>query len=117
MRTAFRTDLIAMADAWTAEADKAVPAGLALDGAALRLWTLATGRWIDNGYLLGLDPRAPQTHEPLVKALALIGLPAGLLDARAGGPGVRLTGRRRLGRLVELVGRAPTPAAEECWPV
>jgi hypothetical protein len=117
VRTAFRMDLIGMADAWTCGAVKAVPVGLALDGAALRLWALATGRWIDNGYLLGLDPEAPETHEPLVQAVTRIGLPAGLLGVRGGGPGLRLTGRRRIGRLVELVGRAPTAAAESHWPV
>ncbi|MFB9304371.1 hypothetical protein [Kibdelosporangium philippinense] len=117
VRTAFRTDLIGMADAWTRGAVKSVPVGFALDGAALRLWVLAAGRWVDNGYLLGLDPRAPETHEPLVQALTRIGLPAGLLGVRGGGPGLRLTGRRRIGRLVELVGRVPSAAAEPYWPV
>ncbi|WP_245379263.1 hypothetical protein [Kibdelosporangium banguiense] len=117
VRTAFRTDLIGLADAWTPGAVKAVPVGLALDGAVLRLWALATGRWVENGYLLGLDPGAPETHEPLVQAVTRIGLPASLLGVRAGGPGLRLTGRRRIGRLVELVGRAPTPASEPHWPV
>src|SRR5262245_44583696 len=69
VRTAFRTDLICLADAWTRDAVKAVPTGLALDGAALRLWALATGRWVDNGYMLGLDPDVPETHEPLAQAL------------------------------------------------
>jgi hypothetical protein len=117
VRTPFRTDLIGLADAWTREAVKAVPVGLALDGAALRLWALATGRWVENGYFLGLDPDAPETHEPLVQAVTRIGLPAGLLGVRGGGPGLRLTGRRRIGRLVELVGRAPATAAESHWPV
>ncbi|CAM4015693.1 hypothetical protein KIPE111705_36380 [Kibdelosporangium persicum] len=116
VRTAFRTDLIGLAGAWTRGAAKAVPVGLALDGAALRLWALAAGRWVENGYLLGLDPEAPETHEPLVQAVTRIGLPAGLLGVRGGGPGLRLTGRRRIGRLVELVGRVPSPAAEPYWP-
>jgi hypothetical protein len=116
IRTAFRMDLIALADAWTRDAVKTVPTGLALDGATLRVWALAFGRWVDNGYLLGLDETAPGTHEPLVQAATRIGLPAGLLGARGGGPGLRLTGRRRIGRLVELVGEPPTAAAEEHWP-
>jgi hypothetical protein len=117
VRTAFRTDLIGMAGAWTCGTAKVVPVGLALDGAALRLWTLAAGRWVDNGYLLGLDPEAPETHEPLVQAMIRIGLPPGSPGVRGGGPGLRLTGRRRIGRLVELVGRAPAVAAEPHWPV
>ncbi|ALG05836.1 hypothetical protein H4W33_005149 [Kibdelosporangium phytohabitans] len=117
VRTAFRTDLTSLADAWTRDTSKAVPTGLALDGASLRLWTLATGRWMGNGYVLGLDPMAPETHEPLVGALTRIGLPATLLGPRADGPGIRLTGRRRIGRLVELVGRVPSGAAEPYWPV
>jgi hypothetical protein len=116
VRTAFRSDLIALADAWTKGAVKAVPKGLALDGAALRLWALAFGRWVDSGYLLGLDERAPDTHEPLVQAAVRIGLQASLLGIRGGGPGLRLNGRRRIGRLVELVGEPPTPAAAEHWP-
>jgi hypothetical protein len=116
VRTAFRMDLIGLADAWTDKTVKTVPTGLALDGATLRLWVLAFGRWLDSGYLLGLDPQAPETHEPLVQAVTRIGLPAGLLPERNGGPGLRLTGRRRIGRLVELVGEPPTALAEEHWP-
>jgi hypothetical protein len=116
VRTAFRRDLIALSDAWTRQAGKAVPTGLALDGASLRIWALAFGRWVDNGYLLGLDEHAPDTHESLVQAMIRIGLPTTVLGARGGGPGLRLTGRRRIGRLVELVGEPPTPAAAEHWP-
>jgi hypothetical protein len=54
--------------------------------------------------------------EPLVRAVARIGLPAGLLGVRGGGSGLRLTGRRWLGRLVELVGQPSTPSAEPHWP-
>jgi hypothetical protein len=116
VRTAFRSDLIPLADAWTQGAVKAVPKGLALDGATLRIWALASGRWVDSGYLLGLDERAPETHEPLVLAATRIGLTVGLLGIRGGGPGLRLTGRRRIGRLVELVGDPPTADSVEHWP-
>nr|CTQ94381.1 hypothetical protein [Kibdelosporangium sp. MJ126-NF4] len=117
VRTAFRTDLTGLADAWTRGAAKAVPVGLALDGASLRLWALATGRWVQNGYMLGLDPNAPETHEPLAGAMTRIGLPTRLFGLRDGEPGLRLTGRRRIGRLVELIGRVPSSAAEPYWPV
>lgn len=117
VRTAYRTDLTSLADEWTTGADKAVPLGLALDGASLRMWALATGHWMGSGYVLGLDPAAPETHGPLVQALTRIGLPATLVGPRGGGPAVRLTGRRRIGRLVELVGRVPSSAAQPYWPV
>nr|WP_132109934.1 hypothetical protein [Actinocrispum wychmicini] len=116
VRTAFRNDLIPLADSWTKGAVKAVPRGLALDGATLRVWTTAFGRWVDTGYLLGLDEHAPDTHEPLLLACTRIGLPVSLLGIRGGGPGLRLSGRRRIGRLVELVGDPPTTEAGEHWP-
>lgn len=125
VRTAFRADLIPLAAAWSRGAVKAVPPDLRLDGPMLRLWLLASGRRpamdAPNGaYLLGLDPRAPDTHEPLVRAARGLGL---LPDARAGatvgvrggGPAVRVTGAKRLRRLAELAG-APPSGAEHSWP-
>jgi len=50
-------------------------------------------------------------------ALAAIGLPPVLLSARAGGPAYRITGRRRIARLAELVGDPPDAAPEGAWPV
>jgi hypothetical protein len=117
VRTAFRADLTPLAASWAAGAAKAVPAGLALDGAALRLWALAAGRWSDGGYLLALDPRAPDTYEPLGGALARCGLAATMLGARGGGPGLRVSGLRRLNRLAELVGAPPVEPAQGHWPV
>ena len=117
VRTAFRADLTPLATAWTMGAVKAVPAGLALDGAALRLWALAAGSWSEGGYLLALDPRAPDTYEPLGGALARCGLAATMLGARGGGPGLRVSGLRRLNRLAELVGAAPVAPAQGHWPV
>lgn len=117
VRTAFRADLIPLATAWTKGAVKAVPVGLTLDGARLRLWALAAGRWSDGGYLLALDPHAPDTHEPLGGALARCGLAATMLGARGGGPGLRVSGQRRLNRLAELVGLPPVEPAQAHWPV
>lgn len=96
---------------------KAVPPGLALDGAAIRLWVLAGGRWSEGGYLLALDPQAPDTFEPLGGALARCGLAATLLGVRGGGPGLRVSGLRRLNRLAELVGAPPAELAQAHWPV
>jgi hypothetical protein len=117
VRTAFRADLIGLAVDWARGAHKAVPAGLSLDGAMLRLWVTAAGQCSEGGYLLALDPRAPDTHEPLGGALARCGLAATMVGAHGGGPGLRVSGRRRLNRLAELVG-APAPGAPQGeWPV
>lgn len=114
VRTAFRRDLVGLAARWARGAVKTVPAGMQLDGAVLRLWALAAGRPDERGgYLLALDPHAPQTHLPLVAAVTRAGLP----PARVGrGQALRISGTRRVRRLVELVGPAPrgVPAAE--WP-
>ncbi|HEU5109558.1 MAG TPA: hypothetical protein VFT95_13525 [Micromonosporaceae bacterium] len=117
VRTPFRTDLAPLAVVWTGAAGKVVPAGLALDGALLRLWAMAAGRWVDSGYLLELDPRAPETHEPLAGDLARRGLAATMLGVRGGGPGLRVSGPRRCNRLAELVGPVPNAAGRASWPV
>jgi hypothetical protein len=116
VRTAFRSDFLTLANAWTKGAVKAVPPGLSLDGAALRMWALAAGRWVDGGYLLGLDPHAPDTYEPLGGALARCGLAATALGVRGGGPGLRVSGRRRLTRLAELVGPHSQACEHGQWP-
>lgn len=117
VRTAFRADLSALAAAWSNGGEaKAPPDGLTLGGAALRMWVLAAGGWTEGGYLLRLDPDAPCTHEPLAEVVAGCGLPATLYCGRDDGPGLRISGRRRLGRLAELVGRPPLAAAEPNWP-
>ena len=75
---------------------------------------LAAGRPDERGgYLLALDPHAPQTHLPLVAATTRIGLP----PARVGrGPALRISGTRRMQRLVELVGPVPDHLAASDWP-
>ncbi len=116
VHTAFRADLLPLAEEWTKEGEKFAPSGLALDGGALRLWVLAAGSWLGASYLLGLDPEAPRTYDTVRGALATAGLPATLQSSGDDGPGLRISGRRRLGRLVELVGRAPSAVAETHWP-
>ena len=108
--------LVPLACAWTRGAVKAVPCGWQPSGAALRLWVLAAGVPDDRGYLLRLDPRAPDTHTPLAAALAGAGLAARLLDSRTAGPRLRVSGRRRMSRLAELVGEAPHRAPSGQWP-
>jgi hypothetical protein len=116
LRTAFRRDLTALAAAWTAGEVKVIPPNLVLAGAALRLWVLAAGDWIDAGYLLRLDPLAADTHELLTNVVTACGLPVRPYTTEGGGPGLRISGRRRLGRLAELVGRPPSAVAESHWP-
>lgn len=117
LRTAFRTDLSALTAEWTKGAMKAVPAGLELTGQVLRTWALTCGDRDSGGFVLGLDPHAPDTHEPLGAALARAGLAAVLVGGRGAHPMVRITGRRRLGRLAELVGDPPPRVPAAAWPV
>ncbi|HEX2300091.1 MAG TPA: hypothetical protein VHH34_16530 [Pseudonocardiaceae bacterium] len=116
VRTPFVAGLLPLATAWTRGAVKAVPEGWQLDGAALRLWALAAGSPDGRGYLLGLDPHAPGTHQPLAAVLAAIGLASTQVGARAGGPALRVAGRRRLARLAELVGEPPHTTPTGLWP-
>lgn len=114
LRTSFRCDLVGLAQEWTCDAGKSVPAGWQLDGAALRLWALSAGRADERGgYLLMLDPQAPDTHLPLVAAATRAGIP----PARVGdGTALRISGTRRVRRLVELVGPVPYGVPGDHWP-
>lgn len=113
VRTAFRRDLVGLARAWTHGAVKAVPPGMLLDGAVLRLWTVAAGRWDGRALELQLDVHAPQTHLALIASATR----AGLSPARSGrGTALRITGARRVRRLVELLGPPPGGVAPDEWP-
>jgi hypothetical protein len=117
LRTAFRRDLVELASMWTRGAVKAVPEGFTLDGPTLRLWALAAGVPDRRaGYLLGLDPLAPQTHVPLAAAVTALGLPTLRLGPRGGGPALRISGVRARRRLAEMVGPAPGSAILDYWP-
>jgi hypothetical protein len=117
LRTAFRSDLVELAAQWVRGAIKSVPEGFDPDGGALRFWTLATGVPDRRaGYLLGLDPHAPQTHVPLAGVLTRLGLPVVRLGPRGGGPALRISGIRARRRFAELVGPPPPQEAAGCWP-
>jgi hypothetical protein len=115
-RTAYSSALAALGAAWLRGAVKHPPAGFALEGRRLRLWTIAAGRR-DGAAAFTL--RLGVTDEPYWEivglALATVGLPAVLLGPRAGGPAYRIVGRRRLARLAELVGDPPSGIAAENW--
>jgi len=122
VRTSFRVDLLPLALRWQREgctgddSGKAVPDGFRLSGAMLRMWALAGGHQGPQGYLLDVDPLVPDMHKRLVEALTPLGVPAKLLGPKADRPAVRVTGRRRLEALLELIGEPP-PVAEPAWPV
>lgn len=83
----------------------------------LRAWTLAAGNPEGEHYVLALDPHAPDTHSPLASALMRVGIAPTLIGTRGGRPALRISGRRRLSRLVENVGEPPdSPEASAHWP-
>lgn len=116
VRTSYATTLAPLAAAWLRGAVKRPPDGFHLNGQRLRLWAAAAGSVEPLGFTLRLGAADDASWEPVGAALAAIGLPAVLLGPRAGGPAYRITGRRRLGRLAELVGDRPPAAPEGAWP-
>jgi hypothetical protein len=117
VRTALDARLVNIAAAWTRGAVKTVPADWVPGPRALRAWTLAAGSPEADRYLLGLDPHAPDTHAVLASALMRAGIAPTLIGTRGSHPALRISGRRRLSRLVENVGQAPKDAeAAAHWP-
>jgi hypothetical protein len=116
VRTDFSPALLPLARAWARGAMKAPPAGFVLDGPRLRLWAVAAGHGDDHGYVLPLGEADLASWEAVGAALAAAGLAAALIGPRAGGPAYRVTGRRRLVRLAELVGEPPPGADRRDWP-
>jgi len=110
LRTERLTGLSVLAQEWTRGAVKAVPADITLTPGFLRCWTLAAGHPAEVGFVLGLDPHAPDTYEPLAAACAAAGLAGSLLGVRGGGPAVRIVGHRRCARLSEMIGTPPPEA-------
>ncbi|WFE23108.1 hypothetical protein O7621_07270 [Solwaraspora sp. WMMD937] len=94
---------------------KRPPTGFHLAGQRLRLWAAAAGAKDPLGYRLRLAESDADNWPQVGAALAAIGLPAVLLDARSGGPAYRIVGRRRLTRLAELLGDRPAAAPEDGW--
>lgn len=116
VRTSYATTLAPLARSWLRGTVKRPPAGLHLNGRRLRLWVAAAGSPEPLGFKLRLGTADEGCWEMVGAALAAIGLPAVLLLPRAGGPAYRITGRRRLARLVELVGERPPAAPAASWP-
>lgn len=117
VRTAVDPRLRVLADAWTRGAVKNVPPQWLPGPRELRAWTLAAGAAEADRYLLGLDPHAPDTFAPLASAMMRVGIAPTLIGTRGSRPALRITGRRRLARLVENVGESPPdPQALAQWP-
>lgn len=107
VRTALDPRLVPMAVAWTRGAVKTVPPQWLPGPRELRAWTLAAGAPEADRYLLGLDPHAPDTYAPLASAMMRVGIAPTLIGTRGSRPALRISGRRRLSRLVENVGEPP----------
>ena len=117
VRTAVETGLRPIAVEWTRGAVKTVPPLWLPGPRELRAWILAAGVPEADRYLLGLDPHAPDTHSPLASALMRVGIAPTLIGTRGTRPALRISGRRRLSRLVENVGEPPEVAeALPFWP-
>ncbi|WP_395309636.1 hypothetical protein V4U86_02025 [Mycobacterium sp. AMU20-3851] len=118
VRTGMDSRLVGIARDWTRGAVKTVPAQWVPGARELRAWTVAAGQpETDDRYLLGLDPHAPDTHAALASALMRVGIAPTLIGTRGSRPGLRISGRRRLSRLVENVGEPPDdPDAFAHWP-
>ena len=107
VRTGMDNRLTGLAREWTRGAVKTVPAQWLPGPRELRAWALADGRPEADRYLLGLDPHAPDTHAALAAALMRVGIAPTLIGTRGSRPALRISGRRRLSRLVETVGEPP----------
>ena len=117
VRTAPDERLTVIAKNWTRGAVKTVPPQWLPGPRELRAWTLAAGMPESDRYLLGLDPHAPDTHTALAAAMMRVGIAPTLIGTRGTHPALRISGRRRLSRLVENVGEPPDDAeAFHWWP-
>lgn len=117
VRTAADARLTGIAAEWTRGAVKTVPPQWLPGPRELRAWTLASGTPEADRYLLGLDPHAPDTHSALASAMMRVGIAPTLIGTRGSHPALRISGRRRLSRLVENVGEPPAVAeALSQWP-
>jgi hypothetical protein len=107
VRTTVDPRLVVIAREWTRGAVKTVPVQWLPGPRELRAWTLAAGTPEGDRYLLGLDPHAPDTYSPLAAAMMRVGIAPTLIGTRGARPALRISGRRRLSRLVENVGEPP----------
>jgi hypothetical protein len=115
VRTAYATSLAALAREW---ADEAGRRRVRLDARVLRLWAMAAGHRQGTAYELTVTEPDPGFRDVVGAALARLGVAAQMVSRRGvpDGATFRIVGRRRLGRLVEMVGDPPKQAPPEIWP-
>jgi hypothetical protein len=117
VRTAYSAALVPLVRAWADAGPVRPPRGLTIDGGILRLWVEVAGRRDGAGYSLPLAVADEVGWEVIGAALAGLGLAGQLVSPRArGGPSYRIVGKRRLDRLVEMVGDPPKQAPTDFWP-
>ena len=117
VRTPYSTLLAPLAEAWLRGALKLPPPGFTLDGRRLRLWMTAAGLRDGLDVTLRLGRCQEGVDQTMRRALASIGLPAEVVVGSASsGPSLRVSGRRRVVRLAEIVGDPPTSAPPGAWP-
>ncbi|MFI6783907.1 hypothetical protein [Micromonospora sp. NPDC050276] len=117
VRTSYTRILKPLAAAWLDGPTKRPPAAFHLTGRRLRLWVAAAGTPDPpDGFLLRLGADGQECWEPIGRALDAAGLAGTLLTSGEAGPAYRITGRRRLARLTELVGDPPSAAPVDAWP-
>ncbi|HZC71209.1 MAG TPA: hypothetical protein VE442_10980 [Jatrophihabitans sp.] len=114
VRTAFSQRLVAAAGRWRRGANEGLPLGFRLGAGGLRLWAIAAGRRDDVGYLLATAAADDPIHQAAGAQLSRLGVAAVSL-AQRGGPGWRVSSVKRLRRLTELLGPAPTGGQSD-WP-
>jgi len=118
VRTAYSALLAPLAEAWTRGSVKRPPPGLLLDGRMLRLWVEAEGYSESPGvYALPLGRSDEFAREPIGAALASVGLAAHLVTPRGEARlWYRIVGKRRIARLLEMVGEPPEQTPPGIWP-
>jgi hypothetical protein len=118
VRTPYSSVLAPLANAWLQGAVKAPPPGFALEGRRLRLWMISAGLREPLAVTLRLGRCEDHVPKLMQRALASVGLPSDIVGAsgRANGGSLRISGRRRINRLAELIGDPPQSAPADGWP-
>jgi hypothetical protein len=116
VRTSYSGTLSPLSALWLRGAVKAPPAGFLLDGLRLRLWFTGAGSLAQDGTeaLLRVGTSDELCWKPAVKALDALGLPVDPTPTR--GAALRVSGRRRIRRLAELIGEPITAVPKDAWP-
>lgn len=117
VRTAYSSRLAPLGARWLRGAVKRPPSDFFLDALRLRLWCAAAGEPTEDGdgYSLRLGSEE-ECWKPVGTALTAVGLPADLLGTRAGGPLMRIEGRKRVAHLAEIIGDPPADVPPGLWP-